>query len=238
MLIERSTAHASAITTVSAFTAAELQRLANTPAKKISVIPLGVDRSWPTDAPPHSEPDGLPYLLFVGNVKPNKNLILLLKAFEQIQAVIPHRLVLAGRMHGFGSNDEPALNYAGTLGDRVRFTGEISDAELISLYAGAAALVLPSLYEGFGLPLLEAMQMGCPCLASNVASLPEVGGDAALYFDPQSVPSLAERLLQVVDTACMESLRIAGRARAAQFSYDSCAEQTAAFLNPLLTGQK
>jgi hypothetical protein len=80
----------------------------------------------------------------------------------------------------------PSSSRPHPIGDRARFTGEIDDATLQSLYAGAAALVLPSLYEGFGLPLLEAMQLGCPVLASSAASLPEVGGDAALYFDPHS----------------------------------------------------
>lgn len=236
LLIERSTAHASAILCDSAFSASELHRHVQTPPEKISVIHLGLDESWPTNAPPHREPDNAPYFLYVGNVKPNKNLTLLLKAFDQVKHRLPHRVVLAGRMRGFGSNDEPVLRQAESMGDRVRFTDEITDAELISLYAGAAALVLPSLYEGFGLPLLEAMQLGCPCMSSKAASLPEIGGDAALYFDPHSVESLVQCLLQVTDEPLMQSLRIGGQARATHFSYADCATQSAAILNPLLTG--
>lgn len=234
LLIERATAHASAILCDSDFTASELRQHVNTPADKLSVVYLGLDETWPTNAQPHREPGNIPYFLYVGNVKPNKNLGLLLKAFEQVKDRLPHRLVLAGRMRGFGSSDEPVLRQAETMGDRVRFTDEITDAELISLYAGASALVLPSLYEGFGLPLLEAMHLGCPCISSNAASLPEIGGSAALYFDPHSVESLVECLLQVNDTALMRSLRIGGQARATHFSYTLCATQTAAVLNPLL----
>jgi glycosyltransferase involved in cell wall biosynthesis len=116
----------------------------------------------------------------------------------------------------------------------VRFAGEIDDPHLQSLYAGAAALVLPSLYEGFGLPLLEAMQLGCPVLCSSAGSLPEVGGDAALYFDPRSESALAERLLQVMDTAAMEALSLRGRERVTHFSFARCAQQTATVMNRLL----
>lgn len=238
LLIERSTARASAILCDSDFTAAELHRYVSTPTDKMTVVHLGLDPSWPTNAQPHREPDNVPYFLYVGNIKPNKNLILLLKALDRVKNRLPHRVVLAGRMRGFSSNDEPVLRHAQSMGDRVRFTDEISDTELISLYAGAAALVLPSLYEGFGLPLLEAMQLGCPCISSNAASLPEIGGDAALYFDPHSVESLVECLLTVTDEPFMQSLRIGGQARATHFTYAQCAEKSAAILNPLLTGPK
>jgi glycosyltransferase involved in cell wall biosynthesis len=236
LLITRASAHASAILCDSAFTAADLRRLIGTPSVKMTVVHLGLDEAWPSSALPHREPDGIPYLLFVGNVKPNKNLTLLLNAFARVQDRLPLRLLIAGRMSGFGSNDEAVLRQAQSM-PRVRFTGEISDADLIALYAGARALVLPSLYEGFGLPLLEAMQLGCPCLSSNATSLPEVGGDAALYFDPHDVDSLAARLLDVLDEPLMQRLRLAGRIRAAEFSYARCAAATAAILNPLLKPQ-
>ena len=234
LLIKRAVAHATAILCDSAFTASELQTRVHANPAKLTVVHLGLETDWPSDTTPHHEPDETPYLLYVGNVKPNKNLGLLLDAFAQVQSRLPHRLVLAGRMRGFGTGDDAVLHQAEALGDRVRFTGEISDSELIALYAGADALVLPSLYEGFGLPLLEAMQMGCPVLSSNAASLPEIGADAALYFDPHNVQSLADRLLQVTDEPLMNSLRAAGRIRAREFTYARCATQTAAVLNPLL----
>jgi glycosyltransferase involved in cell wall biosynthesis len=235
LLIQRAVQQATAILCVSNFTLAELTRL-GVPAEKLTVTHPGLDSAWPLSAPPHREPDGAPYLLFVGNIKPNKNLGLLLRAFASIQHRVPFRLVLAGRIKGLGTADSAVLQQAASLGDRARFTGEIDDATLQSLYAGAAALVLPSLYEGFGLPLLEAMQLGCPVLASSAASLPEVGGDAALYFDPHSVSDLAACLLQVSDSAAMDSLRARGRLRVTHFSFARCAQQTAAVINRLLEG--
>ncbi len=236
LLFANATRRASAILTISQFTAGELERLLHVPREKITIAPLAADTHWPLTATAHHEPDGKPYFLYVGNVKPNKNLIHLLRAFEKVKDRLPHRLLLAGRMRGFGTGDEAVIRQAEALGDRIRFTDEISDAELIDLYAGASALVLPSLYEGFGLPVLEAMQLGCPVMASTAASLPEVGADAALYFDPLNVDSLAACLLQVEDTDLMQRLRTAGRAHAATFSYQRCAQTTAATLNPLLGG--
>lgn len=234
LLIERGVARASAILADSAFTAQEMIERLGVPPGKITVAHLGLEDSWPVDAPGHREDDGVPYLLYVGNVKPNKNLSALLKAFAQVQDRIPHRLLLAGRIRGFGTGDEAVIRAAESFGDRVRFTGEISDSELISLYAGATALVLPSLYEGFGLPLLEAMQLGCPVLASTAGSLPEIGSDAALYFDPRNPLSLAARLLEIQDDGVLETLRTAGRERITHFSYARCAAQTAEVLNRLL----
>ena len=235
LLIERGIAHASAILADSQFTAQELTTRLGVPPEKITVAHLGLEQTWTTDAEAHREPDGAPYLLYVGNVKPNKNLSALLTAFAQVQNRIPHRLLLAGRMRGFGTGDDAVLHTAKSFGDRVRFTGEISDSELIAFYRGATALVLPSLYEGFGLPLLEAMQLGCPVLASTAGSLPEIGGDAALYFDPRNPASLASRLLEIQDDTVLDTLRKSGHARISQFSYAKCAAQTAEVLNRLLT---
>jgi glycosyltransferase involved in cell wall biosynthesis len=235
LLIERSVHQASAILSVSQFTRDELiSRLAVPPAK-ITVTPAGLDLDWPQSAPPHTEPDATPYFLYVGNVKPNKNLSTLLQAFTTVLDRIPHRLILAGKIKGFGTNDDAVIHQAEALGPRVRFTGEVTDAELQQLYAGASALVLPSLYEGFGLPILEAMSLNCPVLASTAGSLPEVGGDAALYFDPHSAAQLANRLLELADTAAMQILRTLGQARVQQFSFQHCAEQSAAVLNRILS---
>jgi len=213
LLIERSVAHAQAILCVSEFTANELTARLGTDPAKLTVAHLGLDVDWPASATPHREPDAVPYLLFVGNVKPNKNVSLLLDAFASVHDRIPHRLILAGRMRGFGTGDEAVLEQAANLGDRVRFTDEIPDTDLIALYAGASALVLPSLYEGFGLPLLEAMQLGCPVFSSNAGSLPEIAGNAALYFDAHDTESLAVRLLQLNDPTVLEALRRAGAER-------------------------
>ena len=234
LLIERSVARASAILCVSQFTAAELTARLGTDPGKLTVTHLGLDADWPFAATQHYEPDRVPFLLFVGNVKPNKNLGLLLEAFTAVRDRIPHRLVLAGRMSGFSTGDEAVMRQADALGDRVRFTGEVPDAELTTLYAGASALVLPSLYEGFGLPILEAMQLNCPVFCSTAGSLPEIAGGAALAFDPRDPASLAACLLQLNIPAVLESLRRAGRERIQAFSFTHCAEQTAAVLNAQL----
>ena len=234
LLIERAVKQASAILCVSQFTESELVSRLGVDARKMTVTPLGLDNDWPVAAAPQVEADGSPYLLYVGNVKPNKNLSLLLKAFAAVRNRMPHRLVLAGKIRGFSSGDEAVIRQASAMGDRVRFAGEVSDAELCRLYAGASALVLPSLYEGFGLPVLEAMQLGCPVLASTAGSLPEVGGDAAFYFDPHSVEDLAERLLETLDAAAMRELRERGFARVREFSFERCAVQSARVMNNLL----
>ncbi len=228
----RGAARANAILTVSKFTASELEQRLAVPADCITVTYPGVDREWPTNPAPAAP--AVPYLLYVGNVKPNKNLSLLLRAFAQVRDRLPHRLVLAGKKDGFGTGDPAVVRQAASLGDRVQWTGEISDAVLIALYSGASALVLPSLYEGFGLPILEAMQLGCPVFTSSAASLPEVAADAALYFDPRDEHTLARTLLQVLDPTLMEALRHKGFARATHFSYTQCAEDTAPVLNRLL----
>lgn len=233
-LIRRAAKQASEILCVSEFTARELRERLNVQANKITVTYPGLDAGWPETAVPHVEADGVPYVLYVGNVKPNKNLGLLLRAFTSIGKEVPFRLVLAGKMRGFGTEDLAVIRQAESMGDRVRFTDEISDKELISLYAGARALCLPSLYEGFGLPLLEAMQLGCPVLCSTAGALPEVAGEAALYFDPRDDAGLAQRLLQIEDSALMNQLRQAGRIRVEQFSFTQCAAQTATVLNRVM----
>ena len=237
LLIERAVKQASAILCVSEFTAAELRNRLGVPPAKLTVACPGLEAGWPESAVRHVEADGVPYLLFVGNVKPNKNLAVLLKAFSLVMHVLPYRLVLAGRMRGFGTEDEAVIRLAETLGQRVRFAGEVSDPELISLYAGASAFVLPSLYEGFGLPLLEAMRLGCPVLCSTAGSLPEVAGDAALYFDSRSEQQLAERLGEVRDATRMDGLRQAGFKRVGRFSFEECATRSAEVMNRLL-GEK
>ena len=166
----------------------------------------------------------------------NKNLSLLLRAFDLLRDRLPHRLILAGQFRGLGTGDHAVLREVERLGDRAVLAGPVDDAKLQQLYAGASALVLPSLYEGFGLPLLEAINFGCPVLCSTAGSLPEVGGNAALYFDPHSADELAACMLRVTDPAAMDDLRARGAERVKDFSFSRCAEQTAAVLNRLLQG--
>lgn len=138
------------------------------------------------------------------------------------------RLVIAGKAQWRESEIFATVQRAG-LQDRVTFPGYVDDADLPALYSAAAAFVYPSLYEGFGLPPLEAMACGTPVVCSNAASLPEVVGDAAVSVDPLRVDSLAQGLRDVLtNPALRNDLRARGLRRAAQFSWDRCAVETLA----------
>lgn len=171
-----------------------------------------------------------PYLLSVGNVEPRKNLARVLEAYARLrhERGIPHRLVLVGRA---GPLAGPILQRAAELGlaDDVHFTGYVADDDLPALYSGAALFVYASLYEGFGIPLLEAMACACPVVASNASSLPEVVGEAGLMVEPRDTAALAEAMGRVLDTpALADELRGRGLARAQLFSWQRCAQETAA----------
>lgn len=218
----------------SEFTARELTRFTGVSEQKLRVIKLGIDSSWfvPVQAP---SPHGKPFLLFVGNVKPHKNLVRLLDAFASIAQVISHDLIIVGKKEGFITGDDAVQEKAARLGDRVHFTGYIDDAALRQYFSHAAALVFPSLYEGFGLPPLEAMASGCPVIVSNVASLPEVCGDAAVYCDPYSSEDIAQKILFVLRNEPLRSdLSRKGLEQARKFTWEACAEETSRVIRGLL----
>lgn len=225
---------ANAIICDSHFTADELIRYAGIAEDRIEVIHLGVDESW-FEPVATSSPRPRPYFVYVGNVKPHKNLMGLLEGFSLVLADLPHDLIIIGKNDGFISGDDRAIARAARMGKRVTFTGEVADATLRAYIGHAEALVLPSYYEGFGLPALEAMAAGCPALVSRVASLPEVCGQAALYFDPRDPVEIADRLRQVAqDRVLREELIVGGRERARRFTWDRCASETAAVLDRVL----
>jgi len=217
----------------SRFTADELMRCVGVSASQIEVIHLGVDKSWfsvDKSVCPHERP----YFIFVGNVKPHKNIAGLVSAFRDVSERIPHDLVIVGKKEGFITGDRAVESSAAALGNRVKFTGLVDDALLKRYIACADALVLPSFYEGFGLPPLEAMACGCPTIVSNRASLPEVCGDATLYCDPSDVKDIAARMLEVATSnATRATLREKGLAHARQFTWDKCARETAAVIERL-----
>ena len=175
---------------------------------------------------------GLPprYVLAVGTLEPRKNLTTLLRAFARLRDTAagnpPPGLVLAGAR---GWLDSPIYKTVRSLGleEVVRVPGFIDDDDLPAVYRGAEMLVFPSLYEGFGLPVLEAMACGVPVVASNSSALPEVAGGAALLVDPHDVDALAVAIGRVLrDDALRERLRLAGIARAGQFSWEAAARRT------------
>jgi glycosyltransferase involved in cell wall biosynthesis len=224
---------ADAIMCVSDFTKNELVRLTGQGRQEIHTVHNGLDASWfhvRKDRSPHPKP----FLLFVGNVKPHKNVKTLIEAFALIKDRIPHDLLIIGKREGFITGDETVAAKA-ALGDRVRFTGYVEDDLLHQYFAHADALVLPSLYEGFGLPPLEAMACGCPVIVSNVASLPEVCGDAALYCDPHSPSDIADKIWRLIsDAGLRETLRRRGLQRARRFTWEECAVRTVEAIKQVL----
>ena len=213
-------AHADLIIADSQFAKGEIERHLGFDPAKIEVVPLGVPRldgSRGTTAPVQG-----PYLLFVGEADTRKDLGTLLRAMSLLPAALreTYTLVIVGR-------GQPGDAGAPLPGTRVVFEGVVDDRRLIALYSSASAFVLPSSYEGFGLPVLEAMSFGVPVVASDAASIPEVGGDAAIYFPSGDAGALARAIESVLtDAALAARLRDAGRARAAVMTWDRCADRT------------
>jgi glycosyltransferase involved in cell wall biosynthesis len=174
--------------------------------ERVVVIPLGIDHERLSPGSAQREP----FLLYPANPWPHKNHARLYEAFARVRRERPElRLVLTGTGH------------AAALPERVESRGRVSFDELVALYRTASALVFPSLYEGFGLPPLEAMACGCPVAASNATSLPEVCGDAAESFDPLSVEDMARAIRSVLADPAPYVRR--GLARAQRFSWEACA---------------
>jgi glycosyltransferase involved in cell wall biosynthesis len=167
-----------------------------------------------------------PFVLFVGTLEPRKNLVRLVRAYRRVAAEgLPHALVLAGPLgwHHEGLMRELALRGPG----EIVMTGALTEDELDAVYRRADAFVYPSRYEGFGLPVVEAMRRGVPTIASATSSLPEVTGDAALGIDPRSVREIARAITAVLsDVELAERLSARGRAQAERFSWDETARLT------------
>ena len=167
-----------------------------------------------------------PYVLFVGTIEPRKNLVRLVRAYRRVAATgVPHTMVLAGPL---GWHHESLLRELALEGPgEIVMTGALAPGELDAVYRAAEAFVYPSVYEGFGLPVLEAMSRGVPVVASTTSSLPEVTGDAALGVNPRSVREIAAAIASLVgDVALAERLAEAGRRQAERFSWDETARMT------------
>ena len=217
----------------SAFTKSEIVRHLDVDERKIRVIHLGTDFPPPfASIEPARVEAAARYILFVGEVEGRKNLAALAKAIGLLSPDLrtSTAFVLAGRATHFPGQE----NAAGAI---VKLEGEVSDERLAALYRGAAAFVFPSTYEGFGLPVLEAMSYGTPVIASTAASVPEVGGDAALYFPPADSGALAEQIARVLcDAQLAAEMRARGLSRAAEMTWDLCAEKTLSAMTATLTG--
>ncbi len=191
-------------------------------ADRVHVAYCGTPPVPSVPAPP-ANGTARPYLLAMSSASPHKNIERLLEAWRQLwhRGVRSYDLVLVGHV--------PAGWSADALPEGVRQRGWLPQDELDGTLRAAAGLVFPSLYEGFGLPLLEAMARGVPVASSNVFSLPEVGGDAALYFDPENTTEMAHALQRLItDTMLRQSLAEAGVRNAARFTWEACATATVA----------
>lgn len=225
---------ADAVIACSEATKTDVLRFCHANPSRITVVHEAVDEDFHAmaraEAQRHvAEQYGLagPFILFVGTLEPRKNLPVLLRAFARIVKDIPHTLVLGG---GVGWNAEPIFETLESLalGDRVRQIGFVRNTEdLSALYSAADVSVLPSRYEGFGLPVLEAMTCGCPVVAANNSSIPEVAGDAAILCGTDDVDAFAVALHRIIsDEAVRLRLIDAGREQVKRFSWQTCAEQT------------
>ena len=230
--IRASARRARRVITVSESTRADLIDWLALPEEVVRAIPLGVS--------PHIKPisgDALdefkrsrqierPFVLTVGTIEPRKNLPTLLRAFSQIKDRVEQDLILVGPDGWLTGDIRRTLNEL-SLGDRIHMTGFVADDELGSWYSAADAFAFPSFYEGFGLPVAEAMSCGTPVVASDSSSIPEVVGDAGVLIPPDNVDAWADALSQLLaDRDRMESLGQLGRARSRAFSWDRTAVET------------
>lgn len=228
--IVRSVERSERIITISEFSKREIIELLNVPSEMISIVPCAPSLSSDiADFEGVREKYGIrkPYLLYVGTIEPRKNLARLIQAFDRLkkEAGIEHQLVLAG---GEGWNNEEIHAAAEKVGSRedICFTGYISAGAKNALYQHAHALVFPSLYEGFGMPPLEAMHWGCPVICADAASLPEVAGDAACLVDPLDETNIAEGIWQVISNQdYAKKLTELGRRQLEKYTWDMSAEK-------------
>lgn len=235
MLIPPSGKRANHVITISEFSRRQLIETYCLKEEKVSVTYLGVADTFrcmrldEADAALTRFGLAMPYILGVGNVQPRKNLTRLIRAFAYARRKrnIPHQLVLVGQMAWKGREIMAEIERLG-IADAVKITGYVSDEELVALYNRADVFVYPSLYEGFGLPILEAMACGAPVVTSHAASMPEVAGDAALLVDPLSESDIATAILRLIDGPQLSAtLRRKGLQQSGRFRWKAVAEQTA-----------
>lgn len=232
MIIPPSIHRTDVIVADSAWTLLDVKRYLNPPDKKMFVAHLGLNHIFYQRSPMEAqkilkERFGLtsPFLLTVGTFEPRKNIAGILEAFSLIADAVPHHLAVVGQS-GWKNKDVMDRLMKSKICSRVHMLGYVEDGILPYVYSAADIFVFPSLYEGFGLPPLEAMACGVPVVASNVSSIPEVVGDAALLVDPNDPKQIAARILEIVEN---ESLRheliFKGLNQAAKFKWEKTAKK-------------
>lgn len=220
---------------VSEATRKDLSSLFKVPLEKTTVAYHGAEEAFQPLAKTENlekflNEQGLkkPFILFIGTLEPRKNILTLLKAFAGLLDQIPHDLVLVGQR---GWKWEPIFKEMEKpdLKQRIHWTDYVSDSERVFFYNTADFLVFPSWYEGFGLPLLEAMQCGCPVITSKVSAMPEVVGDAGILINPGQIEELKQAMLRFVhEPETAEKMKKAGLEQAKKFSWEQSAQLTLA----------
>lgn len=247
--IDRTLHQASRVIAVSEATKRDLLELYGMNAERITVIPHGVDEQV-FRPPPPGEIERVrrrfgitgPYLLSLGGIEPRKNLPNLVRAFARLPGPDRLVLVLAGGSVEWNPEGRDALEEAlndvpQDIAERVVLLGYVEEQDKVALLGGADALVYPSLYEGFGLPVLEAMACGTPVVTSDLSALPEVAGDAALLVDPSDPSAIASAVERVRDDPDLRrELRRKGMSRAAGYTWQETARRTAAVLHEAAEG--
>ncbi len=224
-VIQKATEEAEKIIAVSKTTKDDIVKTLHIPKDKIIVIYEGIDETIKSKS--KTRPIENPYFLYVGNAYPHKNLEKLIEAFRKIELHYPQMvLILVGKEDYFYKKIKEKVKKI-NMGKSIIFYGQADDSQLSSLYSHAKALVAPSLMEGFGLPLLEAMSKSCLVAASDIPSTREICSDAAVYFDPHSVSSIESSLERVLKEKFEENITF-GLKWAEKFSFEKMAKETLA----------
>jgi O-antigen biosynthesis alpha-1,2-mannosyltransferase len=231
LLMRRACRSSAGVFTVSEFSRQRIVSWSGAAPARIINVGNGVSEAFNPAGPVRSCGD--PYFLCIGNRKPHKNEARVVRAFAQADVPLRSRLVF----NGLADAKLASVIQEVGIGHRVDFLGGVSDGHLAEAYRGATALLFPSLYEGFGLPLIEAMACGTPVLTSTFAALPEVAGGAALLVDPTSVPAIASGISRLASESDLRAdLRQRGMARARDFQWAAVAARVQAGLNLLTQG--
>jgi len=233
--VERSVRRAEHVITMSEFSRSGLVNTLGVPPGKVSVTHeaaarhlSNADQAGASDYDPAS---GKPYILAFSALPRHKNIARLILAFEQIQHLVPHSLVVVGNLPG---NSEYRRGLEKKASDRIHFTGYLPNAEIAAALRKASLFVFTSLYDGFGIPVLEAQQAGVPVTCSDVAAIPEVAGSGAHYFDPFSVDSIASAVRTcLLDPDLRATLVREGYENASRFSWEKAARETLAIYDAI-----
>jgi len=241
LVVRRAVRRADAVITASEHAGGEIAQAYGIEPERIYVVPLGVDEVF---TPGESSEEALaelgvarPFVLAVGTLQPRKNLEAAISAFERLAADRPDlNLVIAGG-GGWGERSTAERIRRSPAGDRVVLTGHVDDSQLLALYRATQCFVFPSRYEGFGLPVLEAMAAGAPVVCSDRTSLPEVAGDAATLVSPDDIEGLERAIRRVAASPEARAEMVErGLAQASRFTWERCAVETVAVYRAAIAG--